>query len=72
MLNFVSNKCRHSQITSHIVYAVGLRQGKVMSPLLFSLFVKDIELNLHNDVNSGLVIDDIIIYYCYLLMSWLL
>jgi len=29
--------------------------------LLFSLFVEDLELYLQNDVNSGLVMDDIII-----------
>ena len=30
-------------------YAVGLRQGEVMSPILFSLFVNDIEENIIND-----------------------
>ena len=35
-------------------YAVGLRQGEVISPILFSLCVKDLELFLQNAVTSGL------------------
>jgi len=50
-----------SSFSDYFSYAVGLRQGEVMSPLLFSLFVEDLELYLQNDVNSGLVTDDIII-----------
>ena len=50
-----------SSFSDYFSYSVGLRQGEVMSPLLFSLFVEDLELYLQNDVNSGLVIDDIII-----------
>jgi hypothetical protein len=42
-------------------YAVGLRQGEVMSPLLFSLFVEDLELYLQNEIDSGLQIDDIVL-----------
>ena len=40
-------------------YAVGLRQGEVMSPLLFSLFIEDLELFLMKYLNSCLTIDDI-------------
>ena len=32
-----------------------------MSPILFSLFVEDLELYLHGDINSGLNIDDIVL-----------
>lgn len=42
-------------------YAVGLRQGEVISPVLFSLFVEDLELFLQDDINSGVNIDDIIL-----------
>ena len=42
-------------------YAVGLRQGEVISPILFSLFVEDLELFLQNDVTSGLSFDDILL-----------
>ena len=33
---------------------VGLWQGEVLSPLMFSLFIEDLELFLLNDINSGL------------------
>ena len=33
---------------------VGLKQGEIMSPLLFSLFIDDIELNLQGDTSCGL------------------
>ena len=33
----------------------------VVSPLLFAMFVEDPELYLQNDVDSGLVMDDIVI-----------
>ena len=39
--------------------SVGLKQGEVMSPLLFSLFLEDLEMFLLDDVNSGITIDDI-------------
>lgn len=42
-------------------YAIGHRQGEVMSPLLFSLFVEDLELYLQNEIDSGLQIDDIVL-----------
>lgn len=40
-------------------YASGLRQGEVMSPVFFSLFVEKLELYLQNDINSGISLDDI-------------
>ena len=42
-------------------FAVGLRQGEVLSPLMFSLFIEDLELFLTNNINSGLTINDITI-----------
>ena len=39
--------------------AIGLKQGEVISPLLFSLFVDDLELFLQGDPNCGLNLDDI-------------
>ena len=40
-------------------YAVGLNQGEVISPMLFSLFIDDLELFLQDDQCCGLSIDDI-------------
>ena len=42
-------------------YSVSLRQGEIMSPILFSLFVDDLELFLQGNPDSGLVIDDIVL-----------
>ena len=39
--------------------AVGLKQGEVISPLFFSLFIDDLELFLQDDPNCGLNLDDI-------------
>jgi hypothetical protein len=41
--------------------SVGLRQGEIMSPVLVSLFLEDLELFLQDNVNSGLLIDDILV-----------
>ena len=48
-----------SSYSEYFNYAVGLRQGEVMSPLLFSLFVEDLELYLQCDIDAGLSIDDL-------------
>jgi hypothetical protein len=42
-------------------YAVGLRQGDIISPVLFSLFIDDIELFLQHDINCGWELNDIIL-----------
>ena len=47
--------------SDYFSYAVGLRQGEVMSPILFSLFVEDLELYLQDSINTGLSIDDIVL-----------
>ena len=53
-------KCCNSY-SDYFEYAVGLRQGEVISPILFSMFVEDLELYLQNNVDSGLIIDDIVL-----------
>ena len=42
-------------------YAAWLRQGDVISPILFSLYVEDLELFLQNDVIPGHSFDDILL-----------
>jgi len=39
--------------------SVGLKQGDICSPILYSMFVKDLEICLHDSYNKGLTIDDI-------------
>ena len=39
--------------------AVGLKQGEVISPILFSLFIEDLELFLQEDPTCGLSLDEI-------------
>ena len=39
---------------------IGLKQGEVMSPLLFSMFIEDLELFLQDDIRCGLSLDDMI------------
>ena len=41
--------------------AVGLKQGEVMSPLLFSLFIDDLELFLQDSPTCGISIDDVLL-----------
>jgi hypothetical protein len=41
---------------------VGLLQGEVTSPILFSLFLNDIELQLQSNTDSGLSLDQLSIY----------
>ena len=38
---------------------MGLRQGEVISPVLFSIFLEDLELYLLDGVDAGLTIDDL-------------
>ena len=58
----VKSCVRHcNSYSSFFDCAVGLRQGEVLSPLMFSLFIEDLELFLLDDINSGLTIEDITI-----------
>ena len=62
MYSKVKSCVKHcSSYSDFFSYAVGLRQGEVMSPLLFSIFVEDLELFLQNDIECGIQIDDILL-----------
>ncbi|KAH3701688.1 hypothetical protein DPMN_076680 [Dreissena polymorpha] len=42
---------------------VGLLQGEITSPIMFSLFVNDIEFSLQNGLNAGITLDQLIYSY---------
>ena len=48
-----------NSLSEYFNCVVGLKQGEVMSPILFSLFIEDLELFLQDDVNCGLSFNDI-------------
>ena len=50
-------KC--STLSDYFDIAVGLKQGEIMSPILFALFVDDLELFLEDNPSCGLSFDDI-------------
>ena len=39
--------------------SIGLRQGEIISPIMFSLFVEDLEMYLQNGLDSGICLNDI-------------
>ena len=56
----VKSCVRHcNEYSEYFDIAVGLRQGEIISPILFSLFVEDLELYLQTDPASGLNIQDL-------------
>ncbi len=58
----VKSCVKHSGQYSDFFYiSLGLRQGEIMSPILFALFIEDLELYLQDSVNSGLTFDDVTI-----------
>ena len=52
----VSNR---NKISDFFEYGVGLRQGEIISPILASLFLEDLELYLQENPESGLSFDQI-------------
>ena len=59
MYQSVKSCVRHCEnYSDYFNIAVGLRQGEIISPILFSLFVEDIEMYLQNRNSKGIVIQD--------------
>ena len=60
MYSSVKSCVRHcNQYSEYFDIAVGLRQGEIISPIMFNLFVEDLELTLQSDINSGIAIEDL-------------
>ena len=63
MYNEVKLQVKHMGSLSDIFNSnVGLFQGEITSPILFSLFINDIELSLQNGINAGMTLEQISIY----------
>ena len=52
---------KFNDVSNFFEHSVGLRQGEILSPILASLFLEDLELFLQNKNDSGIIIDDIVI-----------
>ena len=50
-----------NDVSNFFEHSVELRQGEILSPILASLFLEDLELFLQNKNDSGIIIDDIVI-----------
>ena len=62
MYDKVKSCVRHcNSFSEFFECSVGLRQGEVISPVMFSMFLEDLEMFLQDHINSGLTIDDITI-----------
>ena len=59
--NVKSSVKHYGNMSELFEYSLGLRQGEIMSPVLVSLFLEDLELSLSNRGNDGLSINDIYI-----------
>ena len=54
---------RHmNSVSDFFASVIGLLQGEITSPILFSLFVNDIELSLQYNINAGLSLEELCIY----------
>ena len=62
MYRSVKNKVRHGNSYSEFLeIGVGLKQGEICSPLLWSLFIEDLEQFLNSGDNSGLHINSLML-----------
>ena len=60
MYETVRCKIKHCNTFSDFMeISVGLKQGDICSPILYSMFAEVLEIYLHDSYNKGLTIDDI-------------
>jgi len=63
MYNEVKLQVKHMNSLSDLFSSnVGLLQGEITSPIMFSLFVNDIEFSLQNGLNAGETLDQLSVY----------
>jgi exonuclease III len=53
--------CDNTSYSDFFDIAMGLRQGEIISPIMFSLFVEDLELYLQDRLNCGLTLNELCI-----------
>jgi hypothetical protein len=59
MYEHVKSQVRHCNTFSEFIeVAVGLKQGEICSPLLWSIFIEDLELYLGSNIDSSVNIAD--------------
>ena len=62
MYQSVKSCVKHCNSFSDFVeYTIGLRQGDILSPVLFSLVLEDLELFLQDSITCGLLIEDLVL-----------
>ena len=52
----------HCTCSDFFDVCIGIRQGETMSPILFSLFLEDLELFLQDNVNNGIDLETITLF----------
>ena len=63
MYSDVKSCIRHNNLYSNFFKcSIGLRQGEVLSPILFSLFLNDIELKFQANIDAGISLEDLNLY----------
>jgi ribonuclease P/MRP protein subunit RPP40 len=63
MYSVVKSCVKNNCVLSVFLYcAVGLRQGEILSPVLFSLFIEDLENSLQRNIHDGIEIDQITLF----------
>lgn len=71
MYEHVKCRVRHgNELSDYIEIAVGLEQGEICSPLLWSMFIEDLELYLSSRPDSGINFADITLILFFMQTIW--